>query len=47
MSSPGVKKVSDSGNPPIDNLIALTGKVEMRFPQIERQPKQLDLLSDL
>jgi DNA polymerase-3 subunit epsilon len=30
--------------PPIQNLVALTGKAEMRFPIIEPQPKQLDLL---
>jgi DNA polymerase-3 subunit epsilon len=31
--------------PPLANLIALTGKAPLKFPQIERQPKQLDLLS--
>jgi DNA polymerase-3 subunit epsilon len=30
--------------PPLQNLVALTGKAEMRFPVIEPQPKQLDLL---
>ena len=30
--------------PPIPNLIALTGKPEIRFPIIEPQPKQLNLL---
>ena len=30
--------------PPPENLIALSGKGEVRFPQIEPQPKQLDLL---
>ena len=30
--------------PPIPNLVALTGKAEMRFPVIEPQPKQLSLL---
>jgi DNA polymerase III subunit epsilon len=30
--------------PPIANLIALTGRLEQRFPQIIPQPKQLDLL---
>jgi DNA polymerase-3 subunit epsilon len=30
--------------PPIANLIALTGKPETRFPVIEPQPKQLNLL---
>ena len=29
--------------PPLDNLIQLTGKPEMRFPQIVKQPKQLDM----
>ncbi len=28
----------------IENLIALTGRPESRFPQIEKQPKQLNLL---
>ena len=40
-----IKRISIGGqNPKIENLIALTGKPEFRFPQIERQPKQLDLL---
>lgn len=30
--------------PPIENLVALTGKGEVRFPVIEPQPKQLNLL---
>jgi DNA polymerase III subunit epsilon len=30
--------------PPIENLIALTGRAELRFPVIEPQPKQLNLL---
>lgn len=30
--------------PPLPNLVALTGKPEMRFPVIELQPKQLNLL---
>lgn len=30
--------------PPIPNLIALTGKPELRFPAIEKKPKQLDFL---
>ena len=29
--------------PPIENLVSLSGKEEMRFPQIVPQPKQLDL----
>lgn len=39
-----VRKIDSTLNPPISNLVALTSKAEMRFPQIERQPKQLDLL---
>lgn len=30
--------------PTLDTLISLTGKTEQRFPQIEKQPKQLGLL---
>lgn len=30
--------------PPLENLVALTGKPEVRFPVIEPQPKQLNLL---
>lgn len=30
--------------PPIANLVAMTGKPEVRFPVIEPQPKQLNLL---
>lgn len=30
--------------PPLPNLVALTGKAEVRFPLIEPQPKQLNLL---
>lgn len=33
--------------PPAENLVALSGKGEVRFPQIEPQPKQLDLLAGL
>lgn len=41
-----VKRVSVNGQPPaIENLVALTGKPILRLPQIERKPKQLDLLS--
>lgn len=40
-----VKRISVGGQPPkVENLISLTGKPEFRFPQIIRQPKQLDLL---
>ena len=41
-----IKRISVGGQPPkLENLVALTGKPEFRFPQIVRQPKQLDLLS--
>ena len=33
--------------PPLPNLVALTGKAEVRFPIIEPQPKQLDLFAGL
>lgn len=33
--------------PPMEVLIGLTGKPEMRFPQIEKKPKQLGLLEGL
>ncbi len=37
-----VKRISVGGKlPQLENLIALTGKPELRFPQIERQPKQM------
>lgn len=39
-----VEKISPGITPPIDNLVALTGKSELRFPQIERQPQQMSLL---
>lgn len=40
-----VKRVSIGGKPPqIENLVSLTGKLEFRFPQIERQPKQMGFL---
>jgi DNA polymerase-3 subunit epsilon len=41
-----IEKTTGSTNvlPPIENLIALTGKSEMLFPQIIPQPKQLSLL---
>lgn len=32
---------------PLANLITLSGKLELRFPQIVRQPKQLDFFSIL
>jgi len=41
-----LKRISVAGQAPkIENLIALTGKLEVRFPQITRQPKQLDLMA--
>lgn len=42
-------KITGTANllPPLENLIALTGKAESRFPQIEPQPKQLNLLDGL
>jgi DNA polymerase-3 subunit epsilon len=40
-----VKRISVNGQPPaIENLIALTGRPAFFLPQIERKPKQLDLL---
>jgi DNA polymerase-3 subunit epsilon len=43
-----VKRISIGGQAPkIENLVALTGKPEFKFPQIVRQPKQLDLLGML
>ena len=40
-----VKRISIGGKPPqLENLLALTGKAELRFPQIERQPKQMGFL---
>lgn len=46
MFSQMIKRISIGGQAPqIGNLIALTGKAELRFPQIVRQPKQMDLFS--
>lgn len=43
-----IKRISVGGQAPqIANLIALTGKPELRFPQIIRQPKQMDLFGGL
>ncbi|MCB0363451.1 MAG: 3'-5' exonuclease [Bdellovibrionales bacterium] len=44
-----LKKISNSSFEmlPIENLINLTGRAELRFPQIIPQPKQLDLLDGL
>lgn len=40
-----VKRLSVANRAPqIENLVSLTGKVEFRFPQIERQPKQMGFL---
>ncbi|MEY4617236.1 MAG: hypothetical protein RJB66_2196 [Pseudomonadota bacterium] len=41
-----VRRMSGNTNQmPLANLVTLTGKTEIRFPQIEKQPKQLDLFS--
>lgn len=41
-----IEKISVSGQAPaIENLISLSNNQALRFPQIERRPKQLDLLS--
>lgn len=38
-------RLSPNGVPPtLETLVSLTGKPETRFPQIEKQPKQLGLL---
>jgi len=43
-----VKRISVAGQAPqVANLVALTGKAELRFPQIIRQPKQMDLFGGL
>lgn len=43
-----VRRISVAGQAPqVANLVALTGKPEMRFPQIVRQPKQMDLFGGL
>ena len=43
-----IGKISNSKQmPPLENLVALTGREEIRFPQIIPQPKQLDLLEGL
>lgn len=40
-----LKRISVGGKAPqIENLVALTGKPEARFPQIVRQPKQMDFI---
>lgn len=39
-----VQKITGTNElPPVENLVALTGKEELRFPQITPQPKQLGL----
>lgn len=39
------KRISIGGKPPaIENLVSLTGKLEFRFPEINRQPKQMGFL---
>lgn len=43
-----LNKISISGQPPsLESLIAISGGAPLRFPEIVRQPKQLDLLSSL
>lgn len=43
-----LKRISVGGQAPkVENLVALTGKPEVRFPQITRQPKQMDLFGGL
>jgi DNA polymerase-3 subunit epsilon len=40
-----VKRISVNGKPPeLENLVSLTGKPEAKFPQIVRQPKQMELI---
>lgn len=40
-----IKRISVGGKAPqLENLVALTGKPEFTFPQIVRQPKQMDFL---
>ena len=39
-----IEKLTDGhGMPPIENLVSMTGKPELRFPQIEPQPTQMEL----
>jgi DNA polymerase-3 subunit epsilon len=39
-----LKRISVNGKPPgVENLIALTGKPILKFPQIEKKPKQMEL----
>jgi DNA polymerase-3 subunit epsilon len=43
-----IERLSAGGQPPaLEVLISLTGKAELRFPRIAKQPKQLGLLSGL
>jgi len=43
-----VKRISVNGQPPaVTNLIALTGNPELKFPLIEKKPKQMDLFGNL
>ncbi len=42
-----LNKVSSGGEVPIENLVALTGKPEFTFPQIDLSYKQLDFLDGL
>jgi DNA polymerase-3 subunit epsilon len=39
-----LKRISVNGKPPaIENLVALTGKPVLKFPQIEKKPKQMEM----
>jgi DNA polymerase-3 subunit epsilon len=39
-----IKRISVNSKPPeLENLVSLTGKPEVKFPQIVRQPKQMEL----
>jgi DNA polymerase-3 subunit epsilon len=43
-----VKRISINGQAPaLENMVALTGKPESRFPLIEKKPKQMDLFGQL
>jgi DNA polymerase-3 subunit epsilon len=43
-----VKRISVAGRTPnTEQLVNLTGRAEMRLPQIIRQPKQMDLFGNL
>ena len=43
-----IKKMTGSYNlPPLDNLVSLTNKPELRFPQIEASSKQMSFLDSI